>query len=139
MKIKKLFVCILFIMILAGGLTACAKREPAQKEAGQKKYTVYLGLNDAETGTQLLDCEEAKELARAIIVGQGIGYKEYIAFGAYLENGDVITNDTLVYEFYFVDESDVSEVVQKLKDGLNLASVYINEEDCNFYADTDMR
>lgn len=51
-----------------------------------------------------------------------------------MENGKVITNDTLVYEFYFVDENEVSEVVQELKAGLNLASVYVNEEDCNFYA-----
>lgn len=134
MKKKKLFVCIFIIMILAGGLMACGKGEAVQEEIGQKKYTVYLGLNDAEAGTQLLDCEKAKELARTIIVGQGIGYTEYTAFGAYLENGKAITNDTLVYEFYFVNENEVSEVVQELKVGLNLASVYVNEEDCNFYA-----
>lgn len=39
MKSKKLFVCMLFMMILAGGLMACA-----QKEVGQKNIQSIWGL-----------------------------------------------------------------------------------------------
>lgn len=91
----------------------------------QVKYVLYCGLNDSDTGDQVLTVEDAKEDARKVITDKGFGYTEYITYGAYTENGMVKGNDTLVYVLFYVEEADAKAIAADIKEELNLASVLI--------------
>lgn len=70
----------------------------------QVKYVLYCGLNDAGTGSQVYSVADAQEAARKIITDKGLGYTEYVTYGAYTENGAVKENDTLVYVLFYVEK-----------------------------------
>ena len=91
------------------------------------QYSIYCGLNDEDTGTQVIATEEAQQIARKIITDKGFGYTEYITYGAYTENGMVKGNDTLVYVLFYVEEADAKAIASDIKEELNLASVLIEE------------
>ena len=127
---KRSFSIMSFIIVIIFSislLTSCSS------DKQQEKFTVYFGLNDATTGNQILTLDEAKKQLRTLFIKEGIGYTEYVAYGAYTEKGEVKGNDTLIYEFYFVKKTDVTAVVSKAKKQLNLESVLINEESSDYY------
>ena len=118
---------LLVVIFSLGIMTSCSS------EKQQEKYTIYFGLNDATTGKQIMTVDDAKQKLRAIFIEQGVGYTEYVAYGAYSENGQVKGNDTIIYEFYFVKKADVENVVSIAKKQLNLASLLINKESSAYY------
>ena len=113
-----------FLIVIAAALSGCAgQTSPA------KCYRAYFGLNDAAVGSQLLSAADAAEQIRAILTESGVGYTEYVAYGAYVE-GETVTGDaTLVYEFFYTDKELVQSIVSRAKSALNLASVLLVEID----------
>ena len=114
---KKIIVLALAVWMICCCLVACNSTEDTEQ-----KFTVYFGLNDKDTGTQVLTVEEAQAAARKIITDNGFGYTEYVTHGGYVENGGVIENDTLVYMMIFIERADAEAVAKEIKDELNLAS-----------------
>jgi len=106
-------------------LTACGQAE--NQAENPPKYTLYCGLNDADTGTQVLTLEEAQELARGIIISKGCGYTEFVAYGAYESEGELIGNDTLVYEILYADTATIEELAAELQAELNLMPILMEE------------
>ena len=119
MKKKISFICPLaaLIAVVAFALTACG--------GDNDKFMVYFGLNDAVTGSQKVETAEAQSVIRKIITDKGVGYTEYVAYGAYNEDDKVVENATLVYAIVFVDKDTVLEIIAEAKTRLNLASVMI--------------
>ena len=101
-------------------------------EQSQKKYYLYCSLNDADAGTQILTVEQAQESARDIIIDLGLGYTEYVTYGAYVENGEVKGSDTLIYLLFFVDHNQAQSLATELKQQLNLASILLEEVQCSY-------
>lgn len=93
----------------------------------QVKYVLYCGLNDADTGNQVYSVADAQEAARKIITDKGLGYTEYVTYGAYTENGAVKENDTLVYVLFYVGKADAQSVAKEIKEKLNLSAVLVEE------------
>ncbi len=93
----------------------------------QVKYVLYCGLNDADTGNQVYSVADAQEAARKIITDKGLGYTEYVTYGAYTENGAVKENDTLVYVLFYVEKADAQSVAKEIKEKLNLSAVLVEE------------
>lgn len=93
----------------------------------QVKYVLYCGLNDADTGNQVYSVADAQEAARKIITDKGLGYTEYVTYGAYTENGAVKENDTLVYVLFYVKKADAQSVAKEIKEKLNLSAVLVEE------------
>lgn len=105
-------------------LAACGKTDGT---SGEKYYKIYFGLNDAQSGTQLISKEEAADTIRALITEKGMGYTEYTAHGAYVEDGTLHENDALVYLMIFTDKEDVETLAAEAKETLHLKSVLVEE------------
>lgn len=105
-------------------MTACGKTGGVNDE---KYYKIYFGLNDAQTGTQLISKEEAADTIRALITEKGMGYTEYTAHGAYVEDGKLHENDALVYLMIFTKKEDVDVLAAEVKETLHLKSVLVEE------------
>jgi len=96
------------------------------------QYSIYCGLNDEDTGTQVIATEEAQQIARKIITDKGFGYTEHVAYGAYTENGKAIENVTLIYEFYFIEYEDIEKIADEIREALNLTPILIVEGSHNY-------
>jgi len=124
---KKIIVLALAVCMICCCFVSCNSAEETEQ-----KFSIYFGLNDKDTGTQVLTVEEAQAAARKIITDSGFGYTEYVTHGGYVENGVVIENDTLVYMMIFIERADVEAVAKEIKDELNLASIHIEESSASF-------
>ena len=89
-----------------------------------EKYTIYFGLNDADTGKQIVTLTEAREKLKAVCIAEGCGFTAQDAYGAYTaDDGSVISNDTLVAILMMTDEETAMRVAETVKKELNLSSV----------------
>lgn len=129
MKKRRIF---LLPAIIAAVVTFCACAGSPQENGAEKYYKIYFALNDHETEEQTVSREEAAGVIRGIIVGRGLGYTEYEAHGAYVENGAVRENDALVYLFVFTEREEVESVAAEAKEKLALRSVLVEEGSAEF-------
>jgi len=118
---------IVFLLVCVAILGVIAAFIPNAQAANPPKYTLYCGLNDADAGAQILSVEQAREMAREIIIKRGCGYTEYVAYGAYQEGDKVIGNDTLVYELFFVDTEMAEEIAKAICTELNLTPILMEK------------
>jgi len=121
---RKILAIVLLCLMMTFVFAGCGSSD---QEESTTKCTLYCGLNDADTGTQILTIEEAQEVIRPMILEAGTGYTEFVTYGAYEENGTVYGNDTLVYEFYYADRAVVEQLGKDIKEALNLNSVLMTE------------
>lgn len=124
---KKIIVLTLVLCMLGCSLMSCNKSGDTQV-----KYVLYCGLNDADSGNQILTVREAQDNARQIITDKGFGYTEYVTYGAYTDNGAVKGNDTLVYVLLFVEKAEAKAIAADIKEALNLDAVLIEEVQDNY-------
>lgn len=127
-KVSYLLAYFITAMIL---LTACGKTETGT--AKETYYKIYCGLNDAQTGTQLLSAEDAGQKIREMITGKGLGYTEYSANGAYVEDGSIHPNEALIYQLIFVEKEEVENLAEEIRTALNLESVLVEETEGTFH------
>lgn len=119
---KKIILVVLAVCMLCLCFVGCNNTGK-----NQVKYVLYCGLNDADTGSQLLSVADAQDDARKIITNKGLGYTEYVTYGAYTENGAVKENDTLVFVLLYVEKADAQAVAKEIKETLHLAAVLVEE------------
>ena len=124
---KKVLIMILALCMICASFVSCGNSEETQV-----KYLLYCGLNDADSGNQTLTVADAQEDARKIITDKGLGYTEYVTYGAYTDNGTVKGNDTLVYVICYAKAEDVEAVAKDIKKELNLASVLFEEVESSY-------
>lgn len=93
-------------------------------------FTLYLGLVDKDTGTQVLSMQEAKELATPLVSATtGGGYTAIEAYGGYTDdNGNPVENGTLMYMGLHASEQEVLGLIDSIKDALGIESVYVTCE-----------
>lgn len=91
-----------------------------------KKITLFIGLNDKDTKTQVVKTSEALEILGAYIVKNlGIGTLSEAA-GVYThDNGDTVIENTLRCEFYTEDSAPVMEFAKWAKASLNQESIAV--------------
>lgn len=118
--VSLMMACVVFICVC----TSCAHSEQAENPP---KFTLYCGLNDADAGKQILTADEAKDIARTIIIDNGCGYTEFVAYGGYQSGDTVISNDTLVYEIYFAEAATVEKITKEIQAELNLMPILVSE------------
>lgn len=120
-KARLLCMVLMAAMIL---FTGCGKTETEKQE---KYYKIYCGLNDAQTGTQVLSVADAGQKIRGLITEKGLGYTEYTANGAYVEDGFVHPNEALIYQMIFVEKEEVESLAEEIRQELDLESVLVEE------------
>jgi hypothetical protein len=90
-----------------------------------KKYTLYVGLNDKDTKTQLVTTPKAMDIVNSVVGDCSI--QEITGFYTH-ENGERVKENTLKVELLFKDDADVRLYCQSLKTLLNQESIAVNKE-----------
>ena len=101
-----------------------------------KKITLYVGLNDKKTKTQLIDTVEAVKIVSNLIYTMMDGGTIYNATGIYKhDNGEIVIENTLRIELIECDEKALWRLIETLKNVLNQETIIkqtelINSEMC---------
>ena len=109
---KKIVIALLLVVMSVGVFAGCSASK--NENAVPVAYSLYCGLNDADTGTQLISTEEAQAIARKIITDKGYGYTEHVCFGAYTEDNKAIENVTLIYDMFFIEKADIDTIADEI-------------------------
>ena len=95
-----------------------------------KKYTLYLGLNDKDTKTQLISTLESYKMVANILKSLNYdGATIFEAVGLYKhEDGTFVTESTLRIEILDFNKQGVNQLVETLKSVFNQESVAVQQE-----------
>ena len=129
---KKIMITLLLIVMSVSLFAGCDAAKTEDESAVPVAYSLYCGLNDAETGTQIVPTEEAVKIARKVITDKGFGYTEHIAYGAYTETDRSIENVTLIYDLFFLEKADIDQIADEIRAALNLTPILIVECSRNY-------
>jgi len=111
-------IAILALVVAFVSLFAAFLYEPTPVTDETEVFTVYFGLTD--TDGNAIDATVAKNAINALCESHGLGFTSYEAFGGYVSNGTLITNDTLVYIFALTDEETIRSLTNEAKTELNI-------------------
>lgn len=94
-----------------------------------KKFTLYMGLNDKDTKTQLISTLEAYKVVSNILAADFGGGTIFEAQGIYKhDDGTVVFEKTLRIEILFAEREQVKVLVEQLKKMFNQESIAVQEE-----------
>ena len=118
---------IVIAYLAAGPAPASGGALSGQLETGEK-YILYIGTNDKETYTQLIPTEEARETVDEICAKYTGGYTESDARGGWTdETGTLTRENTLVYEFYQIEEETLVQIMDEILAALNQNSILVEK------------
>lgn len=83
-----------------------------------KKYTLYLGLNDAETKSQIIPTEDAVNIVTALLVDEYSlpGATIQQGYGVYKHaDGTIVKENTIIIIMLGIDDSIINEIIDDLK------------------------
>lgn len=129
---KKIIIALLLVVMSLSFILFVGCDATKTENAVPTAYSLYCGLNDADTGTQVVSTEDAQAIARKIITDKGYGYTEHVAYGAYTEDNKSIENVTLVYEMFFLEKAEIEKVADEIRTALNLTPIFIVEVSRNY-------
>ena len=91
----------------------------------EKKYNLYVGLNDKDTKTQRIETLEAYKIIENVLLNNGLtGYTIYNGKGLYRhENGTIVQENTLIIEIIFSNDEIINKIITILKQVLNQESI----------------
>lgn len=99
-----------------------------------EKFTLYLGLNDKDKKTQLINTVEAYKICNNILLHYTDGATIFEANGIYKhDDGQYTIEKTLRIELLFIEEKDVKEIVKSLKQAFNQETIAIQKQMINSY------
>lgn len=95
-----------------------------------KKYTLYLGLNDKDTKTQLISTLESYKMVANILKSLNYdGATIFEAVGLYKhDDGTFVTESTLRIEILDFNKQGVNQLVDTLKAIFNQESIAVQQE-----------
>lgn len=102
---------------------AASKQEGSFESA--VAYNLYFGMNDKDTGTQVLATDTAKQTIRKIITDMGLGYTEFDAYGGYVAGSSVMENETIGYLICAANEEQIMQIANQGLDELNTSAVLV--------------
>ena len=95
---------------------------------------IYIGLNDADTKTQLFETEKYMDILRDVCVAYGIPFSFVVNEGGYIhENGEYTKENTLVLTLIGVEKKTVDEIAKDLCAFFHQESVLITENQVRSY------
>lgn len=103
-------------------------------------HTIYIGLNDKDTYTQLISTEDAEQIVHTICLQYVDGYTMYQADGYWKDaDGKPTKENTLVCVFVGTDKQTVRIIADEVIEALNQNTVLIvsGENNAEFYSGTN--
>lgn len=93
------------------------------------KYTLYIGLNDKETGEQTIDTEAAIEIANLICARYASGYTQFSGRGGWTnDDGSMGHENTMVYVIYDISENNLKSLLEELLKEFNQSAILVEKE-----------
>ena len=129
---KKMIITLLLVVMSASLFAGCGATKPENEGTVPVAYSLYCGLNDADTGTQIVSTEKAQEIIRKIITDKGLGYTEHVGYGAYTEDNKSVENVTLIYDMFFIEKADIDQIADEIRTALNLTPILVVECSRNY-------
>ncbi|MBP7175837.1 MAG: DUF3574 domain-containing protein [Thermoclostridium sp.] len=128
MKKKVLFFIV--IMLMSVPLSACLIQNGESLPYNSTvKYTMYIGLNDQDTYTQLIPYEEAEKKVNEIALKHVDGFTQMQAKGAYKDDEGVVTyENSLVYEFSAATDEQMKAIMDEVLKELNQHSILLEKQ-----------
>jgi hypothetical protein len=99
----------------------CVAQPGTQTQTAEEvKYTLYIGLNDKNTYTQLLSTEDAVNRVADIALKYVDGFTQLSGKGAYKDEKGIITHENcLIFEFYDTNEEQIKAIMDEVLQELN--------------------
>jgi len=117
------------LLILICLFSGCAM----QSESQNVKYTIYIGLNDKNTYTQLVSYEEAEKKASDIALKYVDGFTAHAAKGAYKDEKGITTHEnSLILEFYNTTDQQMKAIMDEILQELNQNSILMEKQKVNY-------
>ncbi len=122
-KKKGWLACVLFLL---GALATLMSKKDKHKKQTVYKFSFH--LQDKDTDTQVLLAEDASSKITNLLKGAGCVSAEYLSYA--VENGNrTDSRDTLVFAVILPPDKKAREIVDLVKNELNLTHVwYVKEE-----------
>ena len=93
------------------------------------RYTLYIGLNDKDTGTQEISTEKAREIVDAICCKYVEGFTVFQAQGGWTDDSGQITKEnTLVYMFSYADPTQITAIMDEVIPVLNQSVILVHTD-----------
>ena len=96
------------------------------------QYTIYIGLNDSETGTQKFDTEKYVSILRNVCRNYQVAFSFHMINGGYFhEDGRYTEENTLVLILIDTPEKTVMEIAKDLCAFFHQESVMVTGDTCS--------
>ena len=125
---KKQLLLAVWVTVVCVSLSGCASQTGARK-GETLKYTMYIGLNDKNTYTQLLSYDEAEKKVSDIALRYVDGFTELTGKGTYKDEKGVTTHENnLVLEFDSATDQQMKEIMNEVLKELNQNSILLEKQ-----------
>ncbi len=136
---KKTGIAVIIISLIALCLSAVSFARTMgteEQKTGDIQYVMYLGTNDKDTNEPVCGPEEAKELAKGILIDHFGGFTIQEANGGWKDGDTIYQEYTLVIYLSDTSLDDVHKAADDLIKAFNQSSVLIqaNETTTEFYS-----
>lgn len=128
---RRKFIPVVLVVLVFFAFSGCAVQTETQNNE-TIKYTMYIGLNDKDTYTQLIPYEEAEKKVSGIALKYVDGFTELSAKGTYKDEKGIITHEnSLVFEFSSATDQQMKAVMNEVLKELNQNSILVEKQNVN--------
>ncbi len=121
---KKLYLLSIFILCtltISGCTSSTNNSTNSLALEAANRYELFIGLNDAGTGKQELDTQEAIEIIKMKILKNVSGVTMTVSNGSYYVGALVVDETTLNCVIYGADDEAITTLVNEINSELNLS------------------
>jgi len=128
MKKKLILIVAALLLVFNTAVAACYLISRTNSDYTTDHYLVFVGLNDKDTGTQLISYEEAVAKIDAAALKYTDGYTIASGDGRWLDDsGAVVTEHSVVCYFDRIPRETVHQIMDEIITELNQSCVFICE------------
>lgn len=120
-KLNLLSVFILCIIILSGCTLSSEKNSDMMALESTDRYELLIGLNDTNTGKQIMDTQEAIEIIKMKLLNHVSGVTISVSNGYYYVGAFIVDETTLNCVIYGADDESIAAIIDEIKSDMNVS------------------
>lgn len=133
LALAALNICLIALMLTGKAPPPAERMEGAAgNDAGfsaAHRYVLYIGMNDKDTGTQLVATEEARERLNAVAAKHADGFTVFRGNGYWKSGDNLDREETLIYVFYDVEEDQMAPILREMLIAMNQSAILVEKGD----------
>lgn len=120
-KLCSFSVFILCIIILSGCTLSSEKNSNTLALESTDRYELLIGLNDANTGKQIMDTQEAVEIIKMKLLNHVSGVTISVSNGYYYVGAFIVDETTLNCLIYGADDESIAAIIDEINSDMNVS------------------